>query len=193
MELKINPRKDFPGRGPCIEMVGDWVTEDVWNVVNRLMNDNWIDSPVYRASQKCHAFFQGGSSDSKGKWILLEFWAEEEQCQDFIKILNEEVNKVIKEEFTKIRLVAKTMNEVDVREVEEAGALIADETKCPMSMDEREQAINMCRVIFSPTDSVTYRAVYLLTKYTFGLRQINFLDKWEVNNPNGRQQVEIRM
>jgi len=181
MELKLSPRKDFPGRGPCIEMIGDWVTEEVWNVVSRLTNDNWMASPVYQARQKCTVFFQGGCHDSKGKWILLEFWPKEEKdCDDFIKILNEEVNKVIKEDFTKIRLVAKTMNAHHVYEVEEVSKMIADDTKCPMSMDEKDQALNMCRVIFSPTDSVMHRAVYLLSAYTFKLQLVHFLDTWEV-------------
>lgn len=188
MELKLNPRKDFPARGPCIEMVGDWVTEDVWNVVSRLFNDNWMTSPVYQARQKCTAFFQGGNHDSKCKWILIEFWPKEEKdCDDFIKILNEEVNKVIKEDFTKIRLVAKTMNAHHVYEVEEVSKMIADETKCPMSMDEKDQALNMCRVIFSPTDNVTHRAVHLLVTYTFQLSQIHYADKWEVEEHHKRK------
>lgn len=193
MEIKMNPRKDFPGRGPCIEMIGDWVTEEVWGVVNRLLIDNWMNSPVYKAKIPAQPFFQGGHNDSKGKWILIEFWAEEEKCQDFIKILNEEVNKVIKEDFTYIRLVAKTMNTHHIVEVEEASELIAEETGCNISMSEQDRHMHMCRVMFKPKDNVQYRAVSLHVDYTFKLSRVYYLDKWEVNNPQGEQQIEVRV
>lgn len=84
-----------PGQGPIIEMMGPWVNEYVHDTVSRLMNDNWTDSPIYQARRKCNAFFQGGSNDRNGHYIKLEFWAEESETVDFIKILNDHLSRVI--------------------------------------------------------------------------------------------------
>lgn len=178
MEIKLNPRKDFPGRGPCIQMIGDWVTEDVWKVVSRLMNDNWMTSPVYKARQKSHAYFQSGSHDPRGKWILLEFWSKEEDCADFIKILNEEINKVINPTFTKICLVANSNNQKDIDDLMVIAQLIADDTGCKM-ITGAEAENNRCRVMFAPENSVQHGEVHISVEHVFQLKHSRWLDKWQ--------------
>jgi hypothetical protein len=166
MEIKMNPRSQFPGRGPCIQMVGDWVTEEVWNVVHRLLNDNWISSPVYQARSKSGAFFQGGHSNARGKWILIEFWAEEEKCHDFIRILNEEVNKVLHEDSTMIRIVANTNNTKDVENRIQVCSMIAEETGCALAPDS-ELFMHHCSAMFVPKNNIEYEKVHLLLEFTF--------------------------
>lgn len=174
MDIKISPREAFPGRGPCVQMYGDYVTEEVWNVVKSLLCDNVMSSPVYLARNKANAFFQGGHHDSRGKWVLIEFWSEEEKCQDFLKILNEEVNKVMSEYSHVICIVAPSNNEKDIRNTEEACLLIADDTGCKF-----ERNMLNARVVFMPEDNLTYTKVYQHVQ-KFGLRHLAWLDKWEL-------------
>lgn len=154
MELKIAPRTQFPDRGPCVQLHGDWVTEAVWGKVAQLLRDNYIDSPVYQARTKASAFFQGGHNNSQGEWVLIEFWTSEEKCQDFLEILNKEVNTVIDADLTKILLVAKSNNDHDIKEFEEACALIAEDTGCKSTNDQPQ-----CRLAFLPEDNLTYEKV----------------------------------
>jgi hypothetical protein len=180
MEIKMNPRSQFPGRGPCLQMVGDWVTEAVWNVVHRLLNDNLMSSPVYQARIKSSAFFQGGHSDPRAKFILIEFWAAEEKCQDFIRILNVEVNKIIHEDSTKIRIVANTSNTKDVENRIQVCSMIAEETGCEMAPDN-ELFMHHCSAMFVPKSNIEYEKVHFLLNWTFykEVKRINWLDKWE--------------
>lgn len=173
MEIKFNPRAQFPGRGPCIEMMGEWVTPAVHEVVAGLLGNNWMDSPIYQARTKAHAFFQGGYDKPDGEWILLEFWADEDSCVDFVKLLNEEINKVIDEDRVRIKVIAKSQNDKDQKELKDIVALIADETKCAVGT-VNQAAIDRCTAVFLPANNVEYRAVQLLVNYTFNLKQVKY-------------------
>lgn len=175
MKLKFSPKEEFPGRGPCIQLYGDWVTEDVWNAVAAAMRDNWMDSPVYQARSKCGAFFQGGSDNPRGKWVLLEFWSSEDKCSDFVKLLEEAVNKAITNiYYTTIALVSKTSNGSDVAYIELVCDMIAEQTNCPF-----ERNAMGARVLFQPEDNVAYSKVLNFVK-EFKLEYARVLDKWEV-------------
>lgn len=173
MEIKFNPRSQFPGRGPCIELVGDWVTEAVWNVVANTLRSNHMDSPAYKARTKATAFFQGGHSDPHGEWILIECWSTEEACAEFLAYLNKEINEVIDKDREVIPVVAKSMNKVDIQKIEDAVALIVDDTGCAMG-DENEAAIRKCRSLFKPVDNVQYAKVYFHLLYTFQIEPLFF-------------------
>lgn len=169
MKIIFNPRGQFLGRGPCIEMVGQWVTPEVHEVVSRLMGDNWMDSPVYKARQKAHAFFQGGYDKPQGQWILLEFWTDQENCAEFLEILNTEVNKVIDPKLTEFHLYAKSNNDKDIEDFEIMVELIADEAKLPV-IAGNEAEVHKCRAILKPENSVQHRQLHLYANYTFGIK-----------------------
>lgn len=166
MKIIINPRSKFPDRGPCVQMIGEWVTPKVHAVVSRLIADNWMDSPVYKARIKAHAFFQGGYSDPNGKWILLEFWAAEEACQDFLEILNTEVNKVIDKNNTTICVTALTNNDHHIKACEELCKMLADDTESPVGTPV-DAITAHCRQIFLPENNVQYGNLYLLLRHDF--------------------------
>lgn len=166
MEIKINPRAQFRGYGPCVEMVGEWVTQAVWSVVRGLLLENRIDSSIYQARTKAGAFFQGGHHDPHGEWILIEFSASEVSCQDFIRILNTEVNKVIDPDYAVIRVIAKSNNALDLDKCKQVCDMIADETKCHLAT-EGELATMHCSAAFLPKDNIQYAKVQSLLDYTF--------------------------
>jgi hypothetical protein len=180
MEIKFAPRSAFRDRGPCIQMIGDWVTEDVWNVVSRLMNDCYIHSPSYIARQGICAFFQGGYHDSRGKWILLEFWADEEKCAPFVKLLNEEINKVINDGFTQIALVAHSNNEHHINDFNIAVEVLKD-FGCPVATAE-EAAQHKCRALFLPENNLQYEKVFLEVEHRMNsyVRRLAWMDAWEL-------------
>lgn len=158
MKLKLEKK---PGRGPCIEMQGPWVTEQVWDTVSMIMSDNWTTSPVYKARSKCCAFFQGGHHDSKGEWILLEFWSKEENCAEFIELLNQKLDTVVPLQLTRIP--------VNLYDYKDKGSLtlcnmIAEETGCPY-----DWGVCGSPFWFLPEDTVTYNKVMDLIR-TFELK-----------------------
>lgn len=166
MEIKFNPKEQFPGRGPCIEMIGDWVTPEVYYVVAHMLGANHYDDPVYKARIKAHAFFQGGYGDPHKQWILLEFWATEEACADFVKLLNERINEVIDEKYVNIMLVSRSQNDKDIKDFDTIIEMVADETKCELADIKLAQNCG-CRAMFIPKDNVEYRAVLIAASYTF--------------------------
>lgn len=166
MEIKFNPKNQFPGRGPCIEMIGDWVTPEVHDVVSQMLGANHYDDPAYQARIKAHAFFQGGYDRPDGQWILLEFWATEEACADFVKLLNERINEVIDEKYVNIMLIARSQNDKDIADFNTIIEMVADETKCELAETKLAQNCG-CRAMFIPKDNVEYRAVSITARYTF--------------------------
>lgn len=174
MELKFNPIEQFPGRGRCIEMVGDWVTPEVHDVVSSMLGANRYGDPVYEARVKSGVFFQGGYDRPNEQWILLEFWATEDKCEDFVKLLNEKVNEVIDEKYVGIRLVARTISVKDLEDFYTIVEMVKDETKCELADDELAQNCS-CRAMFIPKSNVEYRAVISNTVYAFrdNMKQIH--------------------
>lgn len=169
MKIIFNERKQFPGRGPCIELVGQWVTPEVHEVVSGLLANNWMDSLIYKARTKAHAFFQGGSDKRDGQWILLEFWTTEAECQDFLEILNREVNKVIDPNLTEFHLYAKSNNDKDIEDFNTTVALVADEAGLPVITGGEAEG-HKCRAILKPQDSAQHRMIHVYANYTFGIK-----------------------
>lgn len=156
-ELKLEKN---PGRGPCIEMYGEWVTPEVHEVVTRMMQDNRISSPVYQARMDANVFFQGGYDRPHDHWILLEFWEQEHKCQEFIRLLSIGIDRVIAPVLTRIR--------VNLYDYHQAGSLtlccmIAEETGCPYNSGGWNEPFT-----FYPEDNIMYRKVMGLIK-TFEL------------------------
>lgn len=176
MKLKLSPRENFPGRGRCLQMHGAWVTERVWLEVNALMHDNVYTSPAYIARTEAGAFFQGGSDNPRGKWILLEFSAPEERIQPFLDILEKKLAEDVDPHKAAICIVAKTNNDSDKSYVYQSCELIADDTKCRYERD-----VLHASVVFYPEDNLMYERINALCQQ-FQLKQLNWLDKWEVEN-----------
>lgn len=87
IEIKVKPQ---PGKGPGINIHGKHVTESVHQIFSRVMRANHMDSPYYKARQKCTAFFQGGYDEPKGEWLFIEFWGSD--YLDFVQIIRKLVN-----------------------------------------------------------------------------------------------------
>jgi hypothetical protein len=87
IEIKVKPQH---GKGPGINIHGKHVTESVHQIFSRVMRSNHMDSPFYKARQKCSAFFQGGYDEPKGEWLFIEFWGSD--YLDFVQIIRRFVN-----------------------------------------------------------------------------------------------------
>lgn len=103
MRLILNPRKDFPRNGPCLQLHGEYVTEKVWGIVRHFMCNNLMNSAEYKLRTEANAFFQGGS-DKPGDWILIEFWSKNDSAiQECVDLISAQVRTVIVYEKTIIR------------------------------------------------------------------------------------------
>ncbi len=151
-----------PGMGPKVELYGPWVTERVHEKVSMIMNDNWTNSPIYQAKRKCNAFFQGGSNRPDGEWILLEFWSDVSETEEFMAILNQQLVGVIPTALTKIAIHPSRID---------GGLLtltmIAEDTKCILNSGD---AFSPC--YFHPENNKQFMDVANLIR-SFG-GQLNF-------------------
>lgn len=73
---------------PVFEVYGDVATEHLHRYMRYPMLTNYMDHPCYDIGKKAQHFFQGGSNDPKGKWIMIEFWRPE-GVADWLKYLEE--------------------------------------------------------------------------------------------------------
>lgn len=161
MQIKISPEK-VVGRGPCVLMYGPWVTKKVWEEVAALLAANNITTPEYTARQKASAFFQGGSDQPNGQFILIEFWAPEERTSDFMELLNKAVAGTVEEHRTQINIVLKREDAEKRKDLIETALTINVETDCTVDFN-----INNASVTFSPVDNVQYSRVLMLMKPYF--------------------------
>lgn len=111
-----------PGKGPGIVMFGDYVTDRVKHAVRMVMNDSYIDSPVYKARSDASAFFQG----DQDKFVFIEFWTPS-KADEFVQILNDAVCPVVAQHLTELH--------VNLYDYKDKGSMdlclmIAEETKC---------------------------------------------------------------
>lgn len=72
---------------PQFEIIGEYATEQLHAYMRYPMLTNSMDNPCYELMKKCGAFFQGGSHDPKGKWIMIEFW-NPNGIKDWMEYLN---------------------------------------------------------------------------------------------------------
>lgn len=172
-QIKVQ-EKLLADKGPCVLLYGSYVTEKVHNVVSMLMRDNFINSHVYLARKKCNAFFQGGSENSRGKWILLEMWTKDpEKWKEFVQILEEAVNRHI--------IPLKTEIHADLYHMEWGGGkgsldlcvMIAEETGCRYDASGWGTPFR-----FKPEDNIQHYEVWKLCN-EFGLPIHEFKDEWE--------------
>jgi hypothetical protein len=81
----------IPHRGNCIRLSGAYVTPALWDIVSAIMTNTDINSEAYKARTKPCVFFQAGSDNRKGQYILLEAWGSAEEAQDFVALINKEL------------------------------------------------------------------------------------------------------
>lgn len=149
MDLKFAPRERFPGKGHCIELQGDWVTERVWNAVKRAVGSNLIDCDYYKSRRDFCVFFQGGYDNPKGKWILLEFWIDDlTKADEFLRLLWLAINDAIIRNFTHIRINAHNMGYNDGKGSYGVLTEIQKETGCPV-----DWGCSMSPITFHPEDN----------------------------------------
>lgn len=174
-ELKFAEKESFPGRGPCIELYGDYVTERVWEAVHRVVTCNLMSSPFYQAKQGFSVFFQGGHNDPRGKWILLEFWVDDiEKTNEFVRLLSIEVDKVLMKRNTQICVNPYKMGYDDGNGSYTALSEIHKETGCRV-----DWGCSMSPITFHPENNLEHRAVTKLCEM-FQLPVTRWKDTWEV-------------
>lgn len=173
-EIKFSDKADFPGRGHCIEMQGDWVTERVWKVVNHLVNFNRMDSVEYKARNGFQVFFQSGHDNPRGKYILLEFWVDDLSKTDhFVQLLNQAVNNSLAPFMTVMNI-----NPYKVGYEDACGAYTV------ISMIEKEVGVrsdwgdSFTPIKFFPEDNVQYTKTLKLCN-EFKVPVARYKDIWE--------------
>ncbi|MFO5689554.1 hypothetical protein, partial [Klebsiella pneumoniae] len=57
--MKFKKKNQFRGRGHCIELYGDYVTERVWHAVKQMVECNITNHEFYKAKEGFCVFFQG--------------------------------------------------------------------------------------------------------------------------------------
>lgn len=177
MDIVFSPKEYFPGRGHCIELRGDWVTERVWEAVNRLVNNNFMNSDAYKARQGFCVFFQGGYDNPKGKWILLEFWVDDlEKTNEFMRLLYIAVNDALIRDFTKLRIGSHSMQYNDGKGIYDVLVEIQKETGCSVDWGD-----SMTPITFMPDSNVQYSQVLNLL-HTFEIKPVPWYDLWEKSN-----------
>lgn len=53
---------------------GWMASEELHDFIHNTMMTNHMDHPCYQLGKDAGHFFQGGSNDPKGQWIMIEFW-----------------------------------------------------------------------------------------------------------------------
>lgn len=174
MKLEFAKESQFPGRGPCIVMDGYWVTERVHDAVYHVLNDTYMESPFYKARQGFSVFFQGGYDDPRGKFIMLEFWVKDlSQTDEFVRLLEKEINKVIVSQYEKLMVSPYNMNYNDGKGSYDAISMIEKEVGCRVDWGD-----SMTPITFYPETNVQYDQVRSLCDL-FGLKVTKFRDTWE--------------
>lgn len=172
-QIKVQ-EKLLADKGPCIQLLGDYVTERVHEVVSKLMCDNFITSDGYKARKECNVFFQGGSNNARGKWILLEMWTKDpKQWEEFVRILNCAVDGVIIPLKTEIHADLYHMGYGDGKGSLDLCVMIGQETGCPYDASGWGTPFR-----FKPEDNIQHYEVWKLC-HEFGLPINNWKDEWE--------------
>lgn len=86
--LKPKFRLSFCCHGtPAFQISGEQATPELHQFLHRMLT-NWTKDPCYEIHQNAGAFFQGGSHDPDGQFIMIEFW-KPAGAEAFMKYLNE--------------------------------------------------------------------------------------------------------
>lgn len=159
-EIKFSKKEQFPGRGHCIELYGDYVTERVWHAVKQMVECNITNHEFYKAKEGFCVFFQGGYDNPHGKWILLEFWVDDiEKTREFIRLLTITINRVLVERFTQICVNPNQMGYVDGEGAYTVLGEIHKETGCHVNWGSPTTPIT-----FYPENNLEHRKVLDLCK-----------------------------
>lgn len=72
---------------PAFQISGEQATPELHQFLHGMLT-NWTKDPCYEIHQNAGAFFQGGSHDPDGQFIMIEFW-KPAGAEAFMKYLNE--------------------------------------------------------------------------------------------------------
>lgn len=95
INLQDNATKDYklclcPNLTPALILDGEeHASETTWNTVHRCLT-NFMTDPFYELHQNAGAFFQGGSHNSLGGHIFVEFW-KPKGAQAWLDAFNKEL------------------------------------------------------------------------------------------------------